>query len=608
MKVLGKCQLQEALQEKEGGLDSSEMSCSQTEEQNDDTKPLWNYVTKIKNVGGGGNFEIQCKLCDFSFNGSYTRVRAHLLKITGKGVRGCKGVTPQRLVEFKKMDNEAALRIDKSKAKFVSLPPVGETNIGADPKKRKTSSALENGFNMQARETLDFEIARMFYSAGLPFHLARNPYFRRAFSYAANNSIGGYQPPGYNKLRTSLLLNERKHVEKLLEPIKHSWSQNGVTIVSDGWSDPQRRPLINFMAVKESGPMFLKAVDCFNELLSVATTRFASTIVMLKRFRQLKQGLREMVISDQWSSYKEDDVGKATFVKETLLDDVWWDKDDYILAFTSPIYDVLRKTDTDASCLHLVYEMWDSMIEEVKKVIYRNEKKVESEESAFYNVVHTILIDRWTKSSTPLHCLAHSLNPRYYSHEWLSEDSNRVRPHHDLELTRERMKCFKRYFVDAEVRRQVNVEFANFTDGREGFDDIDSLSDRGKMDAKSWWLVHGAHAPILRKVALKLLGQPCSSSCCERNWSTYSFIHSMRRNKMAPYRAEDLVLVHSNLRLLSRNSPQYKQEETKLWDIAGDEFDSLDEFGILEVANLSLDEPELEVMFFNDDQEGGERR
>ncbi|KAJ1399771.1 Ribonuclease H-like superfamily [Sesbania bispinosa] len=234
------------------------------------------------------------------------------------------------------MDNEVALRIDKSKAKVVSLPPVGEGNIGVDPKKRKTSGALENAFNMQARETLDFEIARMFYSAGLPFHLARNPHFRRAFSYAANNSIGGYQPPGYNKLRTSLLLNERKHVLNLLEPIKHSWSQKGVTIVSDGWSDPQRRSLINFMVVTESGPMFLKVVDCSDELLSVATTRFASTIVMLKRFKQLKQGLREMVISDKWSSYKEDDVGKATFVKETLLDDVWWDKIDYILAFTSP--------------------------------------------------------------------------------------------------------------------------------------------------------------------------------------------------------------------------------------------------------------------------------
>ncbi|XP_057444810.1 uncharacterized protein LOC130737057 [Lotus japonicus] len=265
--------------------------------------------------------------------------------------------------------------------------------------------------------------------------------------------------------------------------------------------------------------------------------------------------------------------------------------------------------DTDASTLHVVYEMWDSMIENVKKVIYKYERKTESEVSTFYEVVHSILVDRWTKSSTPLHCLAHSLNPRYYSHEWLSEDASRVRPHQDVEITRERMKCFRKYFVDVDVRRRVNVEFASFSDGREGFDDIDSLGDRGRIDAKSWWLTHGAHAPLLQQVALKLLGQPCSSSCSERNWSTYSFIHSLKRNKMTPERAKDLVFVHSNLRLISRSSPQYHEGETKMWDIAGDAFESLDEggCGILEVANLSLDEPELEAIFFNDDggQEGG---
>lgn len=198
-------------------------------------------------------------------------------------------------------------------------------------------------------------------------------------------------------------------------------------------------------------------------------------------------------------------------------------------------------------------------------------------------------------------------NCRYYSHEWLSEEINRIPPHQDIELTRERVKCFKRYFIDDDVRRQVNVEFANFSDGRQGFDDLDSLSDRGKMDAKTWWLTHGTFAPILQKVALKLLAQPSSSSCCERNWSTYSFILSLKRNKMTPHRAEDLVFVHSNLRLLSRNSPQYHNDETKMWDIGGDDFGALDDCGILEVANLSLDEPDLEVVFFNDvDQEGGE--
>ncbi|XLR51108.1 hypothetical protein S83_001780, partial [Arachis hypogaea] len=118
-----------------------------------------------------------------------------------------------------------------------------------------------------------------------------------------------------------------------------------------------------------------------------------------------------MVISEKWSSYKEENIGKAEFVTEKILSENCWQKIDYILAFTNPIYYVLRSTDTEAPTLHFVHEMWDSMIKKVRSVIYLYERKDEQESSSFYNVVHSILVQRWTKSSTPLHCLAHSLNP-----------------------------------------------------------------------------------------------------------------------------------------------------------------------------------------------------
>ena len=84
------------------------------------------------------------------------------------------------------------------------------------------------------------------------------------------------------------------------------------------------------------------------------------------------------------------------------------------------------------------------MIENVKVVIYRHEGKNEKEVSPFYTIVHKILVDRWAKSNTPLHCLAHSLNPRYYSEEWLKESPNRLPPHRDKEISDERLKCFKK--------------------------------------------------------------------------------------------------------------------------------------------------------------------
>ncbi|XP_074342711.1 uncharacterized protein LOC141680360 [Apium graveolens] len=308
-----------------------------------------------------------------------------------------------------------------------------------------------------------------------------------------------------------------------------------------------------------------------------------------------------LVLCEEWSTYREYDLPKAQVIRMTILDEYWWDGVDYILEFTAPMYDILRFSDTDKPSLYLVYDMWDDMIEKVKNIIYRHEKKELFEESPFYDVVYTILIARWTKSSSPIHCFAHSLNPRYYSYNWLNGAPNRLPPHQDIELSRERNKYIKRYFPDGEARKAVSIEHAQFSGQMDIFGNADSIEDRGTMDPKMWWLVHGASAPNILKIALKLLGQPCSSSCCEINWSTYSFIHSVRRNKILPTRAEDLVYVHTNLRLLSRKSDLYLKGETKLWDVGGDHFDPLDGAEKLEIASLSLDEPEMERMIYQDD-------
>lgn len=104
------------------------------------------------------------------------------------------------------------------------------------------------------------------------------------------------------------------------------------------------------------------------------------------------------------------------------------------------------------------------------------------------------------------------------------------------------------------------------------------------------WSQHKA----TKKLSLKVLGQPASSSCCERNWSTYGFIRSSGRNKLTPPRASDLVHTHNNHRLLSRNSQAYKTGPSRMWDVGGDGVESFSSVGILEAVDLSLDEPELE--------------
>ena len=160
-----------------------------------------------------------------------------------------------------------------------------------------------------------------------------------------------------------------------------------------------------------------------------------------------------------------------------------------------------------------------------------------------------------------------------------------------------RMTCFKKFFHIPQELAQVKEEYSRFSSCSEEFNDPDSIHDRWAVSLMTWWTNHGQSVPLFMSLAIKLLSQLASSSCCERNWSTYSFIHSVKRNTLAPERTEDLVFVHSNLRHLSRTDA-YKTGETRMWDVGGDSFDSLGGISILEVANLSLDEPELEAVTF----------
>ena len=96
---------------------------------------------------------------------------------------------------------------------------------------------------------------------------------------------------------------------------------------------------------------------------------------------------------------------------------------------------------------------------------------------------------------------------------------------------------------------------------------IEAMRDKTILSPIDWWNFHGGEIPNIQKLAVKILSQVASSSSAERNWSTYGFIHSVKRNRLGSKKAEELVYVHSNLRLLSHKKDEYKSGPTKLWDL-----------------------------------------
>ncbi|PHT40514.1 hypothetical protein CQW23_19368 [Capsicum baccatum] len=203
-------------------------------------------------------------------------------------------------------------------------------------------------------------------------------------------------------------------------------------------------------------------------LLKVAETRFASHIVMTSRVYKVKFSLEKMVMDDEWKNYKGDKVLEAREreIKSLVMDDEWWDKVEYFLKCTELIISMLRRADLDISQLHLIYDMCDTMIEKVKLIVFEHEgKDLINGQSEFFDTIQEILVARWNKSDTPLHCLSHFLVPKYYHESWLQGEDNGIRrlaPNEDREIVSNRIKCFQRYFKNPNDLKQVSLEYGAF--------------------------------------------------------------------------------------------------------------------------------------------------
>lgn len=89
--------------------------------------------------------------------------------------------------------------------------------------------------------------------------------------------------------------------------------------------------------------------------------------------------------------------------------------------------------------------------------------------------------------------------------------------------------------------------------------------------AHEWWQACGAAVPHLQQVAMRVLAQPASACSCERNWSTFGFIHRPIRNRLLPERASKLVYVFSNLRILKKCTSADYERSFPMWPDSDDE-------------------------------------
>ena len=122
------------------------------------------------------------------------------------------------------------------------------------------------------------------------------------------------------------------------------------------------------------------------------------------------------------------------------------------------------------------------------------------------------------------------------------------------------MAAIDKLVHDEEQYALLCSELSKYLNDIGPFGTLHARKDRDRAPLIEWWNMYGSSSPRLHKLATKVLSQVVNSSSAERCWSTYSFFHSVKRNRLNENPAESLVYVHYNLRLLTHYCEQDKTD------------------------------------------------
>ncbi|KAJ1292051.1 hypothetical protein BS78_02G362500 [Paspalum vaginatum] len=455
------------------------------------------------------------------------------------------------------------------------LGPMDRWTRPIDPKATKEEAK---------RQQMHQYIARWVYTHGIPFNAVNNDEFIEMVE-----AIGCFGPE-------KLLKEEHARMKTLLLDREEEKNKNGCSVMTDAWTDMKRRKGASFMKSKEMSDLVDKAIDelgaenvvqvvtdnasnnmAAKTLISCAThtinlmlqgigslprfkktidqakaftifvyghhrtlacmrsftlkkdiirpgvTRFATSYLTLQSLMEKRDALRKMVVDPKWDEISDVKTRKGKDATATMLSVPFWKNVALCLKVFEPLVRLLRLVDGDVRpAMAFLYGELIKAKKEIKEAFGNVDKN--------YKDVMAI-VDKKMKDilDSSLHVAAYLLNPYYsYRDAAIFDDSSVVEKF---------MLCCETFFKGDEDKEYLAVN--------EDFD-------KYRTKQASWWRLYGGGAPNLQRMATRILALTASSSGCERNWSTFEFIHTKRRNRLTTERLNMLVYVQFNARLLSK--------------------------------------------------------
>jgi Protein of unknown function (DUF 659)/hAT family C-terminal dimerisation region len=288
-------------------------------------------------------------------------------------------------------------------------------------------------------------------------------------------------------------------------------------------------------------------------LVSPTATRFATNFLMVDRLLDVKEALKQTVSDVEWDAYVRTLSDRPTKplraqardLRTLILSDdseFWQSCANYCTVMKAAVA-VLREFDGKQPCMGNVYMLMRTLRQHVAALL-----------NAPFNMPNDLVVplqvalnDRRLLVHSDLHYAGALLNPHLIKDMELRDDQNAMAG---------LMRVFQNLTDTAEEFQAVKIEFNSYFHAMPPYYGDHVWSPLGVKELPHlWWFTNGSVGKMLPRIARRILAQVVSSSSCERNWSSYSFVHSKARNRLLPSRAEDLVYIYTNSRVLNQAVP-----------------------------------------------------
>ncbi|KAH7538151.1 hypothetical protein FEM48_Zijuj03G0168600 [Ziziphus jujuba var. spinosa] len=270
------------------------------------------------------------------------------------------------------------------------------------------------------------------------------------------------------------------------------------------------------------------------ELIRTGISKSVSSFLSLQSMLKQRARLKHMFNSPEFctnSSYanKPQSISCSAIVE----DNDFWRAVEESVAISEPFLKVLREVSGGKPAVGSIYELMTRAKESIRTYYIMDENKCKT----FLDIVDR----KWRDQlHSPLHAAAAFLNPSIQYNPEIKFLTS---------IKEDFFKVLEKLLPVPEMRRDITSQIFTFTKATGMFGCSLAMEARDVVSPGLWWEQYGDSAPVLQRVAIRILSQVCSSFTFEKHWSSFQQIHSEKRNKIDKETLNDLIYINYNLKL-----------------------------------------------------------